>query len=194
MGRNVSTLSKFEERRKENVMKRSIITAGILLLATGAFAQSAAEKTGVNSLVGAAPAAQDFVNEAASSDMFEIEASKLALQRGDDQTKAFAQQMVDDHQKTTMQLKDLITSGKAKATLPSDMTSNQKKMLTRLQKLQGREFIQRYDSDQRSAHAKAVDLFKRYGEKGDSAALKAWAANTTPTLEHHLQMAKQLGK
>ncbi|WP_349962485.1 DUF4142 domain-containing protein [Rhizobium sp. ZPR3] len=175
-------------------MKRSIITAGILLLATTAFAQSAAEKTGVNSLVGAAPTTQDFVNEAASSDMFEIEASKLALQRGDAQAKTFAQQMVNDHQKTTMQLKDLVTGGKANATLPTEMTSSQKKMLTRLQKLQGKEFDQRYDSDQRSAHANAVDLFKRYGEKGDNAALKAWAANTTPTLQHHLEMAKQLGK
>ncbi|GAC1045671.1 DUF4142 domain-containing protein [Rhizobium sp. No.120] len=175
-------------------MKYSMTTAGILLLATAAFAQSAAEKTGVNSLVGAAPTTQDFVNEAASSDMFEINASKLALQRGDDQTKAFAQQMVDDHQKTTMQLKDLVTSGRVKAALPTEMASNQKKMLTRLQKLQGKEFVQRYDSDQRSAHANAVDLFKRYGAKGDNAALKTWATNTTPTLEHHLQMAKKLGK
>ncbi len=175
-------------------MKRFILTAAIVSLAAAAFAQSAAEKTGVNSLVGIAPTTLDFVNEAASSDMFEIEASKLALQRGDKQTKAFAQQMVDDHQKTTVQLKDLVTSGKANATLPPDMTSNQKKMLARLQKLNGKEFIQRYDSDQRSAHASAVDLFKRYGEKGDNPALKAWAANTRPTLEHHLQMAKQLGK
>ncbi|TXI03589.1 MAG: DUF4142 domain-containing protein [Rhizobium sp.] len=175
-------------------MKRSIITAAIVSFAAAAFAQSAAEKTGVNSLVGAAPATQDFVNEAASSDMFEIESSKLALQQGDDATKTFAQQMIEDHQKTTSQLKDLVTSGKTKATLPTQMSSNQKKMLARLQKLKGREFVQRYDSDQRSAHASAVDLFKRYGEGGKDAALKAWAANTRPTLEHHLEMAKQLGK
>ena len=58
-------------------MKRFILTAVIVSLAAPAFAQSAAEKTGVNSLVGIAPTTQDFVNEAASSDMFEIEASKL---------------------------------------------------------------------------------------------------------------------
>lgn len=45
-----------------------------------AFAQSAAEKSGVNSLIGVAPKTEDFVTVAATSDMFEIESSKLAVE------------------------------------------------------------------------------------------------------------------
>jgi putative membrane protein len=43
-------------------------------------------------------------------------------------------------------------------------------------------------------HEDAVDLFKRYGDEGDNADLKAWAASTRPALEHHLMMAKDLNK
>ena len=41
-------------------------------LSVPATAQSLTEKTGINSLIGRAPSTQDFVTEAAISDMFEI--------------------------------------------------------------------------------------------------------------------------
>lgn len=83
------------------------LTGLALLIAFPVFAQSAAEKTGVNSVLGMAPKTEDFVGEAATSDMFEIESSKLALERSDAATKAFAQQMLTDHKKTTGELKGL---------------------------------------------------------------------------------------
>ncbi len=46
--------------------------------------------------------------------MFEIASSKLAVERGDDATKAFAQQMVPDHQKTTDELKALVSAARSK--------------------------------------------------------------------------------
>src|ERR1044072_2242204 len=69
-----------------------------VMLATPVLAQSAAEKTGVNSVMGVAPKTEDFITEAATSDMFEIESSKLAVERSSDAaTKTFAQQMITDH-------------------------------------------------------------------------------------------------
>jgi putative membrane protein len=175
-------------------MKKIIIASIAVSLAGPVMAQSAAEKTGVNSLIGVAPKTADFVKEAATSDMFEIESSKLALERGDAATKTFAQQMVTDHEKTSSELKALISGGKVKAQLPAAMTSAQQNMLDKLKGLQGSDFIKQYHSDQESAHEDAVDLFKRYGEGGDNAELKAWAASTRPALEHHLQMAEELNK
>jgi putative membrane protein len=175
-------------------MKKIIIASLAISLAGPVLAQSAAEKSGVNSLIGVAPKTEDFVQEAATSDMFEIESSKLALDRGDAATKTFAQQMVTDHEKTSSELKALISAGKVKAQLPSAMTSAQQDMLDKLKGLQGDDFIKQYHSDQESAHEDAVNLFKRYGEGGDNAELKAWAASTRPALEHHLQMAKDLNK
>ncbi|MGK6315705.1 DUF4142 domain-containing protein [Neorhizobium sp. DT-125] len=175
---------------------KALIYASIILAAAGstAFAQSAAEKSGVNSVMGVAPKTQDFVTEAASSDMFEIESSKLALERSDDKTKAFAQQMLTDHQKTSDELKGLVSSGKVQATIPTAMSSAHQSMLDDLKKLQGDDFTKQYHSDQEDVHEDAVDLFKRFGDEGENAELKAWAATTRPALEHHLQMAEDLNK
>jgi predicted outer membrane protein len=65
----------------------------VSLLALGpAIAQSMGEKTGVNSALGIAPTTQDFVAEAASGDMFEIQSSQLAQQKSNNpQVKQFAQ-------------------------------------------------------------------------------------------------------
>jgi putative membrane protein len=175
-------------------MKRFALTVAAMLMATSAWAQSATEKTGVNSMLGIASSTADFVKEAATSDMFEIASSKLALERSDEATKAFAKQMIQDHEKTTADLKGLVSSGKVKATLPADMTDAQKKMLNDLKAMKSDEFTEKYRSEQVDAHEDAVDLFERYGKEGEQADLKAWAAKTLPALQHHLDMAKALNK
>jgi putative membrane protein len=177
-------------------MRTTLALAGLaVMLASPALAQSAAEKTGVNSVMGVAPKTEDFVTEAGSSDMFEIESSKLAVERSQDPaTKTFAQQMIADHTKTSEELKALVSGGKVKATIPAAMSSAQQSMLDELKKLNGDDFTKQYHSDQEDAHEDAVDLFKRYGDEGENADLKAWAAKTRPALEHHLMMAKDLNK
>lgn len=69
-------------------MKRSVLLAlSLTACATSALAQAPAptpsvgERSGINSVVGTAPSTQDFVTQAAISDMFEIESSKLAQQK-----------------------------------------------------------------------------------------------------------------
>ena len=81
-------------------MRRTMIATACLLTAAPALAQSVGEKTGINSMLGATPSTEDFVKEVAISDMFEIEASKLAQQKGNAAEKTFALQMVTDHTKT----------------------------------------------------------------------------------------------
>lgn len=174
-------------------MKQLVLASLVLTLAGSALAQSAMEKSGINSLIGAAPKTQDFV-QAATSDLFEVQSSRLALEKGDAATKVFAQKMVQDHEKTTADLSGLVSSGKVKATLPKTMTTAQKEMLAKLNDLKGEDFGKQYRSDQQEAHEDAVDLFKRYSEGGENAELKAWAAKTLPALEHHLEMAENLIK
>ncbi|WP_312408299.1 DUF4142 domain-containing protein [Rhizobium sp.] len=175
-------------------MKHVLLTASLVLCAGGAFAQSAAESTGVNSALGVAPKTEDFIMEASASDVFEIESSKLALQKGNDATKAFAQQMVTDHEKTTAELKTLLASGKVQGNPVATLTEDFKEEIDELAKLDGDEFSEEYIDDQVDAHEDAVDLFKRYADEGENADLKAWAAKTLPALEHHYQMAQDLDK
>ncbi|MCP1838128.1 putative outer membrane protein [Bradyrhizobium sp. USDA 4524] len=89
-------------------MRRTILAIACILLATPGLAQSVSEKTGVNSVLGVSPSTSDFVKQVAISDMFEIESSKLAQQKGNAAEKTFASQMVTDHTKTSIELKGLV--------------------------------------------------------------------------------------
>ena len=52
-----------------------------------------------------APSTTDFVQKAAMSDMYEVEAGKIASQKGQSApVKGFGQMMVDAHSKTTEEL------------------------------------------------------------------------------------------
>jgi putative membrane protein len=111
------------------IMKRAIIVLGYVLLASPALAQSVGEKTGVNSMLGVAPGTADFVKEVAISDMFEIESSKLAEQKGNAPENSFAHEIVTDRTKTSTELKQLVSGGRVKAELPSALdTSHQSKL------------------------------------------------------------------
>ena len=171
-----------------------MLALGCLLLASPALAQSAGEKTGVNSALGISPTTADFVNEVAISDMFEIESSKLAQDKGNAPEKKFASQMVTDHTKTSNELKGLVSSGKVKADLPDALDSSHQTKLDKLKGEGGKDFSSDFDSDQVSAHKDAVSLFQRYAKGGDNADLKNWAGKTLPALQHHLEMAQALKK
>jgi len=175
-------------------MKRSVIVLGCVLLAGPAVAQSAGEKTGVNSMLGISPSTADFVKEVAISDMFEIEAGKVAQAKGNAAEKAFASQMVSDHTKTSSELKELISSGKVKAELPTALDSSHQSKLDKLKGEGGQDFSSAFDSIQTSAHKDAVSLFERYAKGGDNPDLKDWAGKTLPALKHHLEMAQDLSK
>jgi putative membrane protein len=170
----------------------SLIVASFLLLSGPALAQSMGEKSGVNSVFGVAPRTQDFVTEAAQSDMFEIKSSTLAATKTTGDVQAFAKQMVTDHTKTTNDLKGLVSTTRASS--PTAMSTSQQSMLDKLNGLSGDDFAKQYISEQVSAHKTAVSLFQRYANGGHNAQLKAWAAETLPTLQHHLDMANSLNK
>jgi len=145
--------------------------------------------------VGVAPpaSAQDFARTVAISDMFEIQASQLALTKDPDaDTKPFAQRMVQDHQTTSQELKALVDSGKVKATLPTALDDKHQKMLDDLRAKNGKDFDQAYDHAQQQTHQDAVELFQNYADRGDNNDLKEWAAKTLPHLNEHLAMAQKL--
>jgi len=172
----------------------AIIAVAACLVSSAAFAQSVGEKTGVNSTLGIAPTTADFVKEAATSDMTEIAAAKIALEKGNAAEKSFANQMVTDHTKTSSELKELVSSGAVKATLPTALDSSSQKKIDKLKNTKPENFASEYDPMQVSAHKDAVSLFERYAKGGDNPKLKDWAGKTLPHLQHHLEMAQALNK
>jgi putative membrane protein len=163
-----------------------------VLLAAPASAQSIGEKTGVNSTLGVSPSTADFVKEVAISDMFEIQSSQLAQESGNAAEKSFAATMIKDHEKTSSELKSMVSGGDLKAELPTALDSSHQSAIDKLKSLKGADFSSRYDSDQVSGHKDAVSLFERYAKGGENSKLKDWADKTLPALRHHLEMAQEL--
>ena len=175
-------------------MKKTILTAVLLTgFATAALAQSVGEISGINSTLGIAPKTEDFIKEVAMSDMTEIEAAKIAEQKGDAEEKKFAAMMLADHTKTSTELKSMVT-GEMKAALPAALDDASEKKLAKLRDAKPDDFAATYDPMQVSAHKDAVSLFERYAKGGDNNALKDWAGKTLPALQHHLEMAQALDK
>ena len=175
-------------------MKYLASSFAVILLATPALGQSIGEKTGVNSTLGITPTTTDFVKEAATSDMFEIQSSQLAQERGNAAEKSFAATMIADHQKTSNDLKSMTSGGDVKAELPNALDSSHQSEIDKLKSLKGADFSSRYDSDQVSGHKEAVSLFERYAKGGEDSKLKDWAGKTLPSLQHHLEMAQAMDK
>ncbi len=179
-------------------MRMPVTAAACLLLLSAAgmpaHAQSVGEKTGVNSLIGVAPSSQDFVTQASISDLFETQTSQLALEKSDEKTKAYAQKMIADHKKTSDELKSVVQTGDMKLDIPTALDSTHQGKLDKLKGLSGADFTKQYHDDQVTAHKNATDLYKRYAESGDNAALKAFAIKTKPHLDEHLKMAQDLDK
>jgi putative membrane protein len=177
-------------------MKKIAVLAACagMVLAGSALAETIGEKTGINSALGISPTTKDFVDEAAKSDMFEIESSKMAVDKSDDQaTKDFANQMITDHTKTSEELKAAV-AGDTNITIPSAMDSSQDKMIEELKGLNGADFTKKYHDMQAEGHEDAVSLFERYAKGGENEALKNFASTALPALQHHLQLAQALDK
>ncbi len=169
-----------------------ILSSSVFAQSVGDQAKDLGEKTGVNSVIGVSPTTAAFVTKATVSDLFEIQASKMAVDKSSGATKDFATKMIADHGKTADELKALLK--KVPAVAPPEVDKSHQKMLDKLASLNGDDFTKQYDKDQVSAHKSAVSLFERYAKSGDQPDLKAWAGETLPTLQDHLKMAKDLNK
>ncbi len=107
--------------------------------------------------------AAEFAVTAASSGMFEVEAGKLAQQKGSNtEVKNFGKKMVEDHSKANEELKAL--AAKKNITLPTTMSSEHQEKMDKLSGLSGTEFDKEYMSIMDDAHDKDVKLFKDIAE------------------------------
>jgi len=132
-----------------------------------------------------------FVQEASASGLAEVNLGKLGANQGQSSAvKTFGQQMVDDHTKANEELKT-IASGKSievSAMPPPDSA----KAAVAMAKLSGNEFDSAFKQRMVKDHEKAVKLFSKESSSGKDPELKAFATKTLPTLQHHLELARQL--
>ena len=130
-----------------------------------------------------------FVKVATSSNAFEIESSKLVEQKAKDaDVKEFAKQMVADHTKAA---EGLMAAAKLGDEAPK-LSPKHAAMLELLKGASEQDFQPLYIDMQATAHIEAVSLFATYAKGGDDAAVKAFAADTLPTLEMHKKHVMKL--
>ena len=136
-----------------------------------------------------------FTMKAADSDMFEVEAAKLAAKRSTNaEVKKFAGMMEKAHMKSTESLKAAIAASGAAITLPMALSSDMQAKLDDLTKADDKDFDKKYADSQVDAHQAALNLLQRYAQDGDTPAIKAFAAATAPTVQEHLNHAEGLKK
>lgn len=138
----------------------------------------------------AADSAQDFVNKAAIGGLFEVDSSKIAQGKAQDQSvKDFAQKMIDDHGAANAKLETI--AGEEKLTVPKELDAKHKADLDSLQT--AKDAVDKpYVQLQRDAHSEAVTLFESYAKDGDNAQLKTFASETLPTLKMHQEMIEKI--
>lgn len=136
----------------------------------------------------------DFINRVAISDMFEIEAGKLAITRTrSPDVKAFAQMMVHDHTATSDAVKAIVSKDKLPAP-PAALDDAHARLLADLKAAKADDFDTTYLDQQTTAHEDALALLTGYGAGGDNADLKAFANETAPKVQTHLDRARALDK
>ena len=133
-----------------------------------------------------------FVTNAAVGGMYEIEAGKLAQQMGkSDAVKTFGATMVKDHTATSEKLKAILPTSGANVTPPATLDERHQGMIDNL-KAAGDNFDNVYASQMKAGHEEMLTLMNTYAEHGDNTALKAFAAETAPKVQMHLDMANKL--
>lgn len=133
---------------------------------------------------------KDFLTEAAQGGMAEVQLGRLATEHASNSVvKQFGQHMVQDHTQANNELARL--AAQKGVTLPQDVNSDQKSEGDKLSKLNGAEFDKEYINYMVKDHEEDVETFQTQANKGTDNDVKNFAAKTLPTLQRHLQMAKE---
>ena len=131
------------------------------------------------------------MTKAAGGGLAEVKLGQLATEKAQSaDVKSFGQMMVDDHSKANTELQGL--ASQKGVTLPSDLPAAEKATYDRLSKLSGAAFDHAYMQDMVKDHQKDVSLFKSESTSGKDGDTKSWASKTLPTLEKHLQRAREI--
>ena len=137
-----------------------------------------------------AKADRDFLRTAAGAGMYEVEVSRLALERATQaEVKEFAQKMVSDHTEANEQLAALARARGVE--LPKEMPKNKRQVIDRLKKSNN------FDKDYVKTvglkdHKADIALFDKAHRTSRDEELKTWAGEKLPTLQTHLTHAQEI--
>jgi putative membrane protein len=132
----------------------------------------------------------DFLTEAADARMMDLAQGKLAVKRGTtEDIRKYGELMVRDQ---TRMLEGIQRLAKAKrVSLPKKISDEKEKWLANLQEKSGKDFDRKFVQMITIDHRRDVRKFKNAGSIEDLD-VAAFASKHLPTIEAHLQQAKEI--
>ncbi|WP_345166036.1 DUF4142 domain-containing protein [Nibribacter koreensis] len=132
-----------------------------------------------------------FMMTAASSNMLEIQAGKLAAQNASNaEVKRFAQMMVDHHTKANQE--QMSIASQMNVQLPTVLMPMHQTMLDKLNNKTGKDFDEAYMDMMEVAHKMDIALFEAKSNNAQAPTVKAFATKTLPMLKSHQDMATKI--
>jgi len=155
----------------------AIIAAALMLLASGADAQTRATKK--------------FLTKAIEGNYHEVQMGHLAQQNAQNEdVKSFGETLVKDH--SSANDKAIEAARSVGITPPTGPNRRQKADYDKMAKKKGADFDRAFAKDMVKDHKQDIAAFKKEAKKKDAAG--QFAESTLPTLQKHLQMAQSLEK
>ncbi|HMH21948.1 MAG TPA: DUF4142 domain-containing protein [Puia sp.] len=131
-----------------------------------------------------------FVVEATSGGMMEVQFGQLAQQKGmAKDVKDFGAMMEKDHTNLGDKLKTVATS--KNITTPTALSPDQQKEMDDLSKKSGKDFDKAYISMMVDDHKKDIKAFEAEAKSGSDSDIRAFADSSLHTLKMHLNEAQK---
>jgi len=138
-------------------------------------------------------ASSSFLVKAADGGLTEVRLGELGQQKASNASvKSFATMMIHDHTGANDQVKTL--AAQRNVTLPEAPASDNDQKIEDMAKKTGKDFDKSYMDAMVRDHEKTINLFKDASGKANDADVKAFADNTLPKLQMHLDSARAIRK
>jgi putative membrane protein len=136
---------------------------------------------------------ESFVQKVSLSNMYEIEAAKIAQTRAKAAPiKAFARTMVTDHTAAGAALTAALAAEPTAPAPAATLDQAHLDKLARLREVEADKFDELYVDQQVEAHENTLSALRDYAQNGASPAVKSFAMETAPKVEQHLTSIKAL--
>lgn len=153
---------------------------------SGPVGQTSAATIGANTTDG-------FVTALATSDMYELEAARIAATKGQAAgVKELAAMITTDHTASTSNLKTIAPVEAAQTTLPTALDERRQGLIDNLNAAAPADFDRVWLTQQVAAHNEALTLLNGFKDKSDAPQLAALAMEVIPKVTAHRDRAEQM--
>jgi putative membrane protein len=140
----------------------------------------------------ATPPTESFLASVAAGNQFEIDSSKLALERAKSaEVKIFAHRLVDEHTSAGARFKQAVSQAGLPPP-PEELDARHQAILDDLKARDAQSFDKAYVEAQYEALRELAGLYRAYATGGDDARIRQFAQGLLLTVRSHLDDASKL--